>query len=119
RDPGRALVARHEAGPRRRRHRRGAVGAGRGRHEARQRTLREALQEPGGTVVTSPVELAPPDHTYLHLDTKTAPMVWAMVMVLAEDGEPLSIDDLRARVRERATLFDIFRLGIREGRWRR
>ncbi|WP_084495182.1 wax ester/triacylglycerol synthase domain-containing protein [Nocardia shimofusensis] len=69
--------------------------------------------------MTSPVELAPPDHTYLHLDTKTSPMHWAMVMVLAEDGEHLSIDDLRARVRERGTLFDLFRLGIREGRWRR
>ncbi|WP_280501942.1 wax ester/triacylglycerol synthase domain-containing protein [Nocardia farcinica] len=69
--------------------------------------------------MNSPVELAPPDHTYLHLDTKIAPMVWAMVMVLADDGEHLTIDDLRARVRERGTLFDIFRLGIREGRWRK
>lgn len=69
--------------------------------------------------MTSPVELTPPDHTYLHLDTKTSPMHWAMVMVLADDGEQLSIDALRTRVRERSTLFELFRLGIREGRWRR
>lgn len=64
-------------------------------------------------------ELAPPDHTYLHLDTKTSPMHWAMVLELADEGPYLSLDEVRARVRERSGLFDIFRLGIREGRWRK
>ncbi|MFC3961875.1 wax ester/triacylglycerol synthase domain-containing protein [Nocardia jiangsuensis] len=68
--------------------------------------------------MNSPVELAPADFTYLHLDTARSPMHWAMVLELAP-GPQLHIDEVRARVRERVRLFDIFRLGVRNGRWRR
>lgn len=68
--------------------------------------------------MSSPVELAPADFTYLHLDTARSPMHWAMVLELAP-GPRLHIDEVRARVRERVRLFDIFRLGVRNGRWRR
>ncbi|WP_067660783.1 wax ester/triacylglycerol synthase domain-containing protein [Nocardia harenae] len=68
--------------------------------------------------MNSPVELTPADFTYLHLDTARSPMHWAMVLELAP-GPRLHLDEVRARVRERVRLFDLFRLGVRNGRWRR
>ncbi|MFT4043887.1 MAG: wax ester/triacylglycerol synthase family O-acyltransferase, partial [Gordonia sp. (in: high G+C Gram-positive bacteria)] len=64
------------------------------------------------------VTLAPPDHTYLHMDTARRPMHWAMVLEIAEDARRLDIDEVRERVRERAARYDIFRMGIANGRWR-
>lgn len=63
-------------------------------------------------------DLTPSDHTYLHLDTKSRPMHWSMMLELAADGPHLSAADVRERVRERSELFDLFRMGIRDGRWR-
>ncbi|MEY1677433.1 wax ester/triacylglycerol synthase domain-containing protein [Gordonia sp. ABKF26] len=63
-------------------------------------------------------ELAPPDHTYLHMDKAGAPMHWSMILQL-EGGDVLGLDAVRERVRERSGLFEIFRLGIRNGRWRK
>ncbi|WP_238421757.1 wax ester/triacylglycerol synthase family O-acyltransferase [Gordonia sp. 'Campus'] len=64
-------------------------------------------------------ELARPDHTYLHMDKDSAPMHWSMILQLDTEGELLGLDEVRARVRERAGLFDIFRMGVRNGRWRK
>lgn len=69
--------------------------------------------------MTSPTELAPPDYTYLALETRSAPMHWAMVLELAPGGAHLTIDEVRARVRERTGLFDLFRVGVPASRWRR
>nr|WP_269781670.1 wax ester/triacylglycerol synthase domain-containing protein [Nocardia bovistercoris] len=62
--------------------------------------------------------MAPTDHTYLHLDTRGRPMHWAMVLELSE-GAGISVADVRARVRERSGHFDVFRIGIRHGGWRK
>ncbi|MBF6133278.1 diacylglycerol O-acyltransferase [Nocardia otitidiscaviarum] len=70
------------------------------------------------TDTSAPIELAPPDHTYLHLDSKGRPMHWAMLLELEAGGERLTLDAIRDRVAERIGLFDIFRVGIAEGRWR-
>lgn len=75
-----------------------------------------ASQAPVDARVT---ELAPPDHTYLHMDSDSAPMHWSMILQLEGDGDLLGVDEVRARVRERFGLFEIFRLGIRNGRWRK
>lgn len=64
------------------------------------------------------VTLGPQDHTYLHLDTKSRPMHWAMLLELAPDAPRLQIDTIRTRLAERAQVFDILRLGVTEGRWR-
>ncbi|ANY21959.1 MULTISPECIES: wax ester/triacylglycerol synthase domain-containing protein [Gordonia] len=64
-------------------------------------------------------ELAPPDHTYLHMDKAGAPMHWSMILQLEGGGDVLGLDAVRERVRERSGLFEIFRLGIRNGRWRK
>nr|WP_064570972.1 wax ester/triacylglycerol synthase domain-containing protein [Gordonia sp. LAM0048] len=64
-------------------------------------------------------ELAPPDHTYLHMDKAGAPMHWSMILQLEGSGDVLGLDAVRERVRERSGLFEIFRLGIRNGRWRK
>lgn len=64
-------------------------------------------------------KLTPTDHTYLHLDTDSSPMHWAMLLELSADGAHLEIGDVRERVRERSELFELFRLGIEGGRWRR
>ncbi|MEO9326483.1 wax ester/triacylglycerol synthase domain-containing protein [Gordonia aurantiaca] len=64
-------------------------------------------------------ELAPPDHTYLHMDTDSAPMHWSMILELDVADGLLDLDDVRSRVRDRGRLFDIFRMGVRNGRWRR
>ncbi|MGX1812104.1 wax ester/triacylglycerol synthase domain-containing protein [Nocardia sp. NPDC055321] len=66
----------------------------------------------------SAIELTGPDHTYLHLDGKGRPMHWAMVLELDTEGEKLTPAQVRARVAERIGLFDLFRVGIAEGRWR-
>lgn len=66
---------------------------------------------------TPSTELTPPDHTYLYMDTPSRPMHWAMVLELGE-GAALSLDAIRERVRERAARYELFRMGIREGRWR-
>ena len=71
------------------------------------------------TTSAGTAELARPDLTYLHLDTKSSPMHWAMVLELSTEGAHLTVDEVRARVRERHGLFDIFRLGVRHGRWRK
>ena len=71
------------------------------------------------TTVSDVTELAPPDLTYLHLDSKSRPMHWAMVLELAPDGPPLSFAAVRTRVAERIGLFEIFGLGIAGGRWRK
>ncbi|MFI1460693.1 wax ester/triacylglycerol synthase domain-containing protein [Nocardia carnea] len=63
--------------------------------------------------------LTPSDHTYLHLDTESSPMHWAMLLELSADGTHLPIGEVRERVRERSELFELFRLGIDRGRWRR
>lgn len=63
-------------------------------------------------------DFGPPDFTYLHMDTPSRPMHWAMVLEVGP-GEPLTVDALRGRVRERIGLFDVFRTGVRNGRWRR
>ncbi|MFI7002417.1 wax ester/triacylglycerol synthase domain-containing protein [Nocardia sp. NPDC050175] len=77
------------------------------------------MSTPMSTDTTSAVaELTPSDHTYLHLDTKSRPMHWSMMLKLAADGPHLTVADVRERVRERSELFDLFRMGIREGRWR-
>ena len=75
-----------------------------------------ASQAPADARVT---ELAPPDHTYLHMDKDSAPMHWSMILQLESNGALLGLDEVRTRVRERAGLFEIFRLGIRNGRWRK
>ena len=64
-------------------------------------------------------ELAPPDHTYLHMDTARAPMHWSMILELEPGDRLLGVDEVRARVRERGRLYDIFRMGVRNGRWRK
>lgn len=64
-------------------------------------------------------KLTPTDHTYLHLDTDSSPMHWAMLLELSADGGHLDHGDVRERVRERSELFELFRLGIDRGRWRR
>ncbi|MGV6993203.1 wax ester/triacylglycerol synthase domain-containing protein [Gordonia amicalis] len=76
------------------------------------------------STVTSPAdarvtELAPPDHTYLHMDTDSRPMHWSMILELETGGTLLGLDEVRARVRERGRLFEIFRLGVKNGRWRK
>ncbi|NKY55111.1 wax ester/triacylglycerol synthase domain-containing protein [Nocardia flavorosea] len=63
--------------------------------------------------------LTPSDHTYLYLDTESSPMHWAMLLELSADGAQVNIGDVRDRVRERSELFELFRLGIDGGRWRR
>ncbi|WP_327148413.1 wax ester/triacylglycerol synthase domain-containing protein [Nocardia sp. NBC_01329] len=80
------------------------------------------MNSPAGTgaaTASTVTELAPPDHTYLHLDTKSRPMHWAMVLELDTGGPHLTVEEVRARVRERGALFDIFRSGVRDGRWRK
>lgn len=64
-------------------------------------------------------KLTPADHTYLHLDTESSPMHWAMLLELSAEGAHLEIGEVRERVRERSGLFELFRLGIDRGRWRR
>lgn len=64
-------------------------------------------------------KLTPSDHTYLHLDTESSPMHWAMLLEISVEGDPLEIGAVRGRVRERSELFELFRLGIDRGRWRR
>ncbi|WP_280234078.1 wax ester/triacylglycerol synthase domain-containing protein [Nocardia cyriacigeorgica] len=72
------------------------------------------------TETTSAVtELTPSDHTYLHLDTDSRPMHWSMLLELAPDGPRLAVADVRERVRERSELFELFRMGILNGRWRK
>ncbi|WP_206045669.1 wax ester/triacylglycerol synthase domain-containing protein [Nocardia mangyaensis] len=68
---------------------------------------------------TSVMKLTPSDHTYLHLDTASSPMHWSMLLELSADGTHLKMGDVRERVRERSGLFELFRLGIEHGRWRR
>ncbi|MBD0863343.1 diacylglycerol O-acyltransferase [Gordonia sp. zg691] len=78
------------------------------------------MNSPVSTPVDARVtELAPPDFTYLHMDSDSAPMHWSMILELDTGGELLGLDEVRARVRERAGLFDIFRMGVRNGRWRK
>ncbi|WP_159922780.1 MULTISPECIES: wax ester/triacylglycerol synthase domain-containing protein [Nocardia] len=72
------------------------------------------------TEITSVVtELTPSDHTYLHLDSGSRPMHWSMLLELATGGPQLAVTDVRERVRERSELFELFRMGIRNGRWRK
>ncbi|CAM3048915.1 wax ester/triacylglycerol synthase domain-containing protein [Skermania piniformis] len=66
----------------------------------------------------SNVELVPADLTYLYLDRRHYPMHWAMVLELAPTGPRLTLEQLRARVAERSTLFELFRFRIRRGRVR-
>lgn len=68
---------------------------------------------------SSPVELTPSDHTYLHLDTKSSPMHWAMMLELSTDEPPITFDAIRSRVHERVSRYDLFRLVIAQGRWRK
>jgi hypothetical protein len=72
------------------------------------------------TETTSAVtELTPSDHTYLHLDTDSCPMHWSMLLELEVGGPQLAVADVRERVRERSELFELFRMGILNGRWRK
>ena len=81
-------------------------------------TVRPARSAPGAGVSTAPAvtEFGPTDFTYLHTDTDSRHGHWAMALEL-EPGDPaLTLDAVRARVRERVSLFDLFRIGVREGR---
>jgi len=64
------------------------------------------------------IEFGPQDHTYLHLDTPSSPMHWAMLLKLG-DGAGLDLAAVRERVAQRAKRYDLFRTGIVGGRWRR
>lgn len=68
----------------------------------------------------SSITFRPPDHTYLHLDTPSRPMHWAMLLEV--DPQPvgrLDLDTVRSRVADRASRYDLFRTGITGGRWTR
>lgn len=71
------------------------------------------------TGVPGPTEFGPPDFTYLHMDTPSRPMHWSMVLRVEGTGEPLTVDALRDRVCERVGMHEVFRTGVRNGRWRR
>ncbi|GAA3036565.1 hypothetical protein GCM10010528_16570 [Gordonia defluvii] len=64
------------------------------------------------------IALGPQDHTYLHLDTPSRPMHWALLLQLGA-GARLDIATVRDRVAERAGRYPLFRTGIIGGRWRR
>ncbi|MFB9261393.1 wax ester/triacylglycerol synthase family O-acyltransferase [Dietzia aerolata] len=69
---------------------------------------------------TPSITYGPPDHTYLHLDTPSRPMHWAMLLeVDPEPAGPLDLEAVRHRVAERASRYDLFRTGIEGGRWTR
>ena len=59
------------------------------------------------------------DHEFLHIETRQRPMHWAVLFDLKDSGEPISIDQLRGRVRERALAYDAFQLRISRGKWRK
>ena len=59
------------------------------------------------------------DHDFLHIETRRRPMHWAVLFDLEDSGDPISIDHLRGRVRERALAYDAFQLGISRGKWRK
>jgi diacylglycerol O-acyltransferase len=59
------------------------------------------------------------DHDFLHIETRRRPMHWAVLLDLENSGDPISIDHLRDRVRERALAYDAFQLGISRGKWRK
>lgn len=77
------------------------------------------VESPATTATPGPTEFGPPDHTYLHMDTPSRPMHWSMVLGVESTGEPVTVEALRDRVRERVGLHEVFRTGVRHGRWRR
>ncbi len=79
-----------------------------------------AVVESRSTAATpGPTEFGPPDFTYLHMDTPSRPMHWSMVLGVESAEAPLTVETLRDRVRERVGLHEVFRTGVRNGRWRR
>ena len=54
------------------------------------------------------------DHDFLHIETRRRPMHWAVLFDLENSGDPISIDHLRSRVRERALAYDAFPREVRK-----
>ena len=67
----------------------------------------------------STLRLTDLDKNFLHIETRRRPMHWAVLFDLENSGGPISIDQLRGRIRERALAYDIFQLGISRGKWRK
>ncbi|MGZ8178374.1 wax ester/triacylglycerol synthase domain-containing protein [Williamsia sp. SKLECPSW1] len=67
----------------------------------------------------APTDFGPPDFTYLHMDTPRRPMHWAMVLGIESGDVPVTLESVRDRVRERVGRYEVFRTGVRNGRWRR
>lgn len=68
-----------------------------------------------------PIVFGPPDHTYLHLETRAHPMHWAMLLELGAGpgSAPIDVSAVRDRVADRVGRYHLFRTGIAGGRWRR
>ncbi|GAA4665038.1 wax ester/triacylglycerol synthase domain-containing protein [Gordonia humi] len=60
-------------------------------------------------------EFGPTDFTFLHTDGPGAPSHWGMLLELG-DGDPLTLDAVRARAAERIAGYELFRIGVRGGR---
>jgi diacylglycerol O-acyltransferase len=65
------------------------------------------------------IRLTPIDLTYLHMESRSRPMHWALAIRLTPGAAPVTVDQLRDRVRDRSRLFTVFGLGVQHGRWRR
>ncbi|GAC70647.1 wax ester/triacylglycerol synthase domain-containing protein [Gordonia soli] len=76
----------------------------------------DTASEPDAPTGPSVTEFGPQDFTYLHTDTDSSPGHWSIVLELADGAEPLTLGAVRDRVRERVSLFDLFRIGVAGGR---
>lgn len=56
------------------------------------------------------IELSSLDSHHLRLDVPAHPMNWVLVLELSPDGEPVRIDDVRARIAQRVNEVDLYRL---------
>ncbi|WP_406274406.1 WS/DGAT domain-containing protein [Nocardia sp. NBC_00881] len=56
------------------------------------------------------MELSSLDSHHLRLDVPAHPMNWVLVLELSSDGEPVRIDDVRARIAHRVNESDLYRL---------
>jgi diacylglycerol O-acyltransferase / wax synthase len=67
----------------------------------------------------APFKLSPIDENYLHMASANQPMHVCLLLELSAHGDPLTLNALRARIRERAFRFDIFQSVIRHGTMRK
>ena len=59
------------------------------------------------------------DNEFLHIESMRRPMHWAVLFDVEDSGDPISIDQLRDRIRERALAYDVFQLCFSRGKWRK